>query len=525
MQDKCFQVGDWAFSPLHHTLQDPRSGRCVELDLRTAQLLLFFVQHPGEVLTRDEMVAAVWNRSVVTDHAITQAIFELRRALRDNRLDAPVYIQTLPKRGYQLVVPVGELDAQTVCASAVTEAEPAPTLVTVETASVAVEAGSAAESLSAECEPVLPDPGVAPQLRLTPRARPNRFVAWTRWGGAFAALLLVFGSLYHLYGPASTATATATAAGNIVLRNPAGLIVSYTLTQDDQQDALLVGLGDFIVYKLNGLTRYDVSQVSHEAPEILDSSGRLIRLRLVQVGGAPFIQLSLINQITQKSMLDKRYPLADMTGSMVLMLEDLLKVLSDKTAAPELVDAVAWNYPSEPANAQRFFNGHYQFYKGDEAALRKAVVLLRELCKDAPARPILFAELGMSLLILGDMTEEPAWREEAQHLFAELDKLSGQPHLPPVVFEAQAMRALYGGDSGHARELVNRALSERDTWYGQVVRGKLAEVAGRTNEAADAYTRAYLLKPDQITLNWIARLAFPSDIRNVAPALARHHPS
>lgn len=65
--------------------------------------LIFFARHPDHVISRTELVAHLWNRSVVTDQTVTQNIYELRKALRDGR-GRQEYIATVPKRGYQLVV-------------------------------------------------------------------------------------------------------------------------------------------------------------------------------------------------------------------------------------------------------------------------------------------------------------------------------------------------------------------------------------------------------------------------------------
>ncbi|WP_353960826.1 winged helix-turn-helix domain-containing protein [Shigella sonnei] len=43
----------------------------------------------------------VWKRSIVTNHVVTQSISELRKSLKDNDEDSPVYIATVPKRGYK----------------------------------------------------------------------------------------------------------------------------------------------------------------------------------------------------------------------------------------------------------------------------------------------------------------------------------------------------------------------------------------------------------------------------------------
>ncbi|EHF1134508.1 transcriptional regulator, partial [Salmonella enterica subsp. enterica serovar Kentucky] len=52
------------------------------------------------------LIDNVWKRSIVTNHVVTQSISELRKSLKDNDEDSPVYIATVPKRGYKLMVPV-----------------------------------------------------------------------------------------------------------------------------------------------------------------------------------------------------------------------------------------------------------------------------------------------------------------------------------------------------------------------------------------------------------------------------------
>ena len=90
--------------PAENTLR--RDGSEVKVPPRLMDALIFFARHPDHVISRTELVAHLWNRSVVTDQTVTQNIFELRKALRDGRgrQEAPEYIATVPKRGYQLVV-------------------------------------------------------------------------------------------------------------------------------------------------------------------------------------------------------------------------------------------------------------------------------------------------------------------------------------------------------------------------------------------------------------------------------------
>lgn len=104
MLGEIWKIGDWLVFPAENTLR--RDGSEVKVPPRLMDALIFFARHPDHVISRTELVAHLWNRSVVTDQTVTQNIFELRKALRDGlgRQEAPEYIATVPKRGYQLVV-------------------------------------------------------------------------------------------------------------------------------------------------------------------------------------------------------------------------------------------------------------------------------------------------------------------------------------------------------------------------------------------------------------------------------------
>lgn len=78
---------------------------------RTMAVLVCLAEHAGEVVTREFMDEHVWRGSVVTDHALTSCISELRDHLGDARGE-PRFIETVPKRGYRLIAPVTPLEDQ-----------------------------------------------------------------------------------------------------------------------------------------------------------------------------------------------------------------------------------------------------------------------------------------------------------------------------------------------------------------------------------------------------------------------------
>lgn len=71
----------------------------VELKLRakTFELLRFFLAHAGRLVSREQLMDAVWPNVTVTDDSITQCVTEIRRALGP---DGPRLLRTVPKRGY-----------------------------------------------------------------------------------------------------------------------------------------------------------------------------------------------------------------------------------------------------------------------------------------------------------------------------------------------------------------------------------------------------------------------------------------
>jgi DNA-binding winged helix-turn-helix (wHTH) protein/Tfp pilus assembly protein PilF len=90
---------------------DPGSRRLdwretpVSLTAKQFDLLLAFLERPGAALSKQELQQRVWPDTFVEENNLTQHIFQLRKALGAVGGDT-VYIETLPKVGYQFVAPV-----------------------------------------------------------------------------------------------------------------------------------------------------------------------------------------------------------------------------------------------------------------------------------------------------------------------------------------------------------------------------------------------------------------------------------
>jgi cholera toxin transcriptional activator len=89
-----------------------RNGSKLRLQEQPFQVLALLLQHPGEVVSRDELRQKLWpaDTFVDFDHSLNTAVNKLREALGDSAA-SPRYIETLARRGYRFIAPVQRNDA------------------------------------------------------------------------------------------------------------------------------------------------------------------------------------------------------------------------------------------------------------------------------------------------------------------------------------------------------------------------------------------------------------------------------
>jgi DNA-binding winged helix-turn-helix (wHTH) protein/TolB-like protein len=97
------RVGTWMAEPALNQLST--EGRTVKVEPKAMAVLLYLADRPGQVVSRDALLSAIWPGVVVGDDALTQVVVKLRKALGDVP-EEPAYIQTISKGGYRLVAPV-----------------------------------------------------------------------------------------------------------------------------------------------------------------------------------------------------------------------------------------------------------------------------------------------------------------------------------------------------------------------------------------------------------------------------------
>src|SRR5258708_26408471 len=92
-----------------------KAGRKIKLQSQPFKVLVTLVEHPGEVVSREDLQLSVWGKDTVVDfdHSLGTGINKIREAMGDSA-DNPRFVETLARRGYRFIAPVKVLSERPV---------------------------------------------------------------------------------------------------------------------------------------------------------------------------------------------------------------------------------------------------------------------------------------------------------------------------------------------------------------------------------------------------------------------------
>ena len=254
-----YRFGQFVIDPGRRTLS--RADSPISLTPRAFDVLLFLAQNPNRLVTKEELLQAVWGDTFVEEGNLTQYISHLRKALGDNAEDTRLIV-TIARKGYQFTADV-------------TVAEGA------DTAKQAAVQIPIAESSQAKTQPVLESPADEAVPKAPRHWRKAAFV------GASAVLLVVvcFASWRHFGGM------TPPRSPKIML----AVLPFENLTGDPNKE-----------YLADGLTEETISQLGRLNPEQLGVIARTSVMgykhkdeRLDQIGRDLSVQYVLENSLRE----------------------------------------------------------------------------------------------------------------------------------------------------------------------------------------------------------------------------------
>lgn len=324
-------------------------GAVLAISSRAYEALLYLIENRTRLVTKDELLKAVWPRAIVEENNLNQAISVLRRTLGDTR-EAPQVIVTVAGRGYRFVAEV----------QVETEEGPLPAPPAPPAASAAAPAEPAAALIAAETPPSqAPSP-----------ARRRALV-----GLVGAAVAVAAGGLWWARrNPGATR-----------LPQSIAVLPFKPLVARAGDEALELGIAETLINRLSGLPGVAVtplSSVRHFAGADQDplAAGRALEVAAVIEG---HVQFEADRVRLTARLLDVRDGSALWTGSFDERSNDFFAV--QDSLARQVVDALSVDlsadarrrltrhYTEDVEAWQLYLNGRYHWESKTEDGLRKAI--------------------------------------------------------------------------------------------------------------------------------------------------------
>ena len=343
------RIGAWDVLPELNELR--RGDDAVRIEPKAMELLLVLAARAPQVVSRAELMQAVWPRVVVGDEALTQAVTKLRRALGDTAR-TPAYIETIAKRGYRLVAAVSVASA----------ADDAPR----------ADGADTTAPLSA----TLPSAVEAPPGRQADRSRRT-------WRTALAAAVVIAAAAApwvlqrQVPAPVGGEPTTAVPAVDSV---PAIAVADFErLGGDAEHDYLARGIATDLAHDLAGLGNVEVIEaesVSGASSAAATRAQLRVAGTLQVVGGTLRVNVRLVDASSSRVMWSQRYERD--AGDLLAVQKDIVARLMQ--ALPVQVDE---------AQRQRIARRHTANDRAYDLFLRgRALLASRERADTAQARAL-----------------------------------------------------------------------------------------------------------------------------------------
>ncbi|HEX5766247.1 MAG TPA: tetratricopeptide repeat protein [Woeseiaceae bacterium] len=357
-----YTFGEFQLHVARQALRSEAEDRWIPLTPRVFETLLFLVEHPGELLDKARMMAAIWPDVVVEENNLDQNISTLRRLFGERRGE-PRYIATVRRRGYRFVAPVSRL-------------------------------------AEGNGRPAARSNGVEPN----PATANNRFDLVKWWGLAAAAGLALAAVLAEWPGERPVPVSDLPAATLAVLP-------FRPLTATDRNESLELGMAESLIARLSNsrLVVSPLSAVRRYADPGQDAvaAGRelgvdaVLEGHLQRDGERLRVSVRLMNAGDGHQLWADRY---DENFTDIFSVQDAIATKVRAALAPELTgeETPPFRRYTEDAEAyQLYASGRFHRRRGNEAGLREALGFFHEAVERDPDFALAYVGLAEGYAGLG----------------------------------------------------------------------------------------------------------------------------
>lgn len=483
---RVYEFGPFRLDPHEGVLL--KDDRPVSLTPKVFDTLLLLVENRGHLVPKEEIMSRLWPESFVEEVNVNRNISTLRRALADSPAD-PVYIETVPKRGYRFVAPVVEVETD--------EAE------------LILERRTSAEIITEEEEEVS-ESGRSDRDEALQAARTAHTAAHASWLSrlrrhalaltAVVMLVLVAAAVYLAVGQRGRAATTAR------VKSIAVLPFKDMAAAGDEHVGL--GLADVLITRLGSLKAVTVRPTSavlkfegQEQESV--AAGQLLGVDAV-LEGSIYRQHEKIRVTARLVRVSDQSPI--WSGQFDDQAKDVLAV--QNAIAGQVADALALNLSagekaalakpySENADAyQLYVKGRYEWNKRSWPGMNQAEYFFRRAIEHDP--DFALAYLGLADRLFTNTADPEAYS-------AVNKALALDPDLGEAYATMGFAQMFHEWDWQKAEESFKRAI-ELKPGYGTAHQwyATLLAVTGRVDEAKQEMRRA--LEIDPMSPNFLADL-------------------
>jgi TolB-like protein/DNA-binding winged helix-turn-helix (wHTH) protein/Tfp pilus assembly protein PilF len=456
-----------------------KAGLRIKLQQQPMKLLEILLEHPGEVVTREELRSRVWpNESFGDfDQALSIAIGKLRSALGDSA-ENPRFIETLPKRGYRFIADVSVLDTD----------------------------ARLRRPEFAAAGPPATEPGQTPQksaLAAAPKRRP-----WNTGGIVALALLLSLSILaVWLFRSRGPAPAGIRSLAVLPLENLSG-DASQNYFADGMTDELITDLAQISALRVISRTsvmaykgaRKPLPQIARELNVDAVVEGTVLRS-----GGQVRITAQLIEASTDKHLWSQSYE-GELRDTLALQRR-VASAIADKiriNLTPREQAALKNVEVVNPEAYESYLKGRYFWNKRTADGLKVALAYFKQATEEDPKYAKAYSGLADTYALLGDwqyavMTPKEAFpkaKVAAIHAL-ELDNTLGEAHNSlAFVLDGFDWDLDAGGKEFQRAIELNPGYATAHHWYAWHL-----SLLGRFDEAIAEMRKAENLDPLSLIIN------------------------
>lgn len=477
-----YAFGSFLFDVEAHRLL--REGQTVPLPPKAMEALRIFLQQPGQVMGREELMQAVWGETFVEDANLTVAISQLRKALDQNG-ETVEYIETIPRVGYRFVGDVSEIR----------EEPRRPVILAKHTLSRTV--------IEEEEIPTEPSEVVAIESTATRELPRTLVVANTRTVLAATAVAVI-----AIVGIASLWTQLrdrSTRGANLSVKSIAVLPFKTVGTKSGEEH-LGLGLADVLITRMSNIRELNVrptSAVMAFDGQVQDSisAGRKLNVDAV-LEGTIYHANGRVRVTARLLRVGDQTPL--WAGQFEKPSQDELKVQDE--IALQLVDALSLSLSgtektaltkrfTENADAyQLYLKGRYHWNKRSYGGMIEAQRLFRNAIEKDPNFTLAFVGLA-DTLATGDPSGEAY---DAVQKALELDPNLAEAHATLGFIKMFHEWSWREAETAYKKSIeLNPGYATAHHWYAT-----LLAIEGRNKEAKAAMRRALEINP--ISHNFLA---------------------